>query len=137
MKWSHKYIVRALYICVHVVIYQQFRRLILLAIILDFKLSSLSYLITQTTFQTVISTDGVVSFAAFIYGDLTSDVFNDAVIGFDAGVDDNTRSANVLQSGSFYDEDIGRISIFRIDGMYVCTDVYCGYSFYSHNLPIC
>ena len=80
----------------------------------------------QTTFQTVISTDGVISFAAFIYSDLNSAVFQDyvdsegddhtAAVGFDAGLENRIKSTNVLQDGSFYDDGIGRISIFRVDG---------------------
>ncbi len=83
----------------------------------------------QTTFQTVISTDGVISFAAFIYSDLNSAVFQDyvdiyssdvhrVVVGFDAGLENRIKSTNVLQGGSFYDDGIRRISIFRVDGRY-------------------
>ena len=70
----------------------------------------------QVTFQTVLSSDGDASFAAFTYNDLTFlDVVRDSdnnslLIGFDAG--DGIRAAELDGQRSTFDQ----VNVFRIDG---------------------
>lgn len=67
----------------------------------------------QFTFQTVISTDGNVSFAAFIYANLTSELgqIPTSQIGFNAG--DGVRMSNIMLNS------IEAVNVFRVDGTYV------------------
>ena len=64
-----------------------------------------------------MSSDGKVSFAAFIYGDdgvNTINNLNVKLIGFDAG--DTVRSATVLSPGFSSLQTLQPVNIFRIDG---------------------
>ena len=71
------------------------------------------------TYQTVLSTDGNASFAAFIYDDLTAlaEIHalqgNSLLIGFDAG--DKVRGAEVVGLASTFGR-LEEVNIFRIDG---------------------
>ena len=75
------------------------------------------------TFQTVLSTDGNASFAAFVYNDLTAlaEIHalhgNSLLIGFDAG--DEVRGTEVVGLGSTLDH-LDEVNIFRIDGKNHC-----------------
>lgn len=60
----------------------------------------------QFTFQAVLSTDGRVSFATFIYGGV-GNVFGS--VGFNAG--DRTRFSNIDS------ESLMEVNTYRIDGM--------------------
>lgn len=66
------------------------------------------------TFQTVLSTDGNISFAAFIYDDPQAvvNIFNDREIGFNAG--DSVRANVALKVGQ--SANLEAVNIFRIDG---------------------
>ena len=74
----------------------------------------------QMSFQVVLSTDGITSFAIFLYGDVirnllacdlnnSLDVLRRLTIGFNAG--DRGRILNIPRS------DLEEINVFRIDGM--------------------
>ena len=70
----------------------------------------------QVTIQSVISTDGVASFAAFIYSDNTIHFHSDSnniAMGFDAGDQAVAANINIGQDG---------VSAFRIDGE---IELYC------------
>ena len=68
------------------------------------------------TYQTVLTTDGITSFAAFLYDDLTAlaEIHalqgNSLLIGFDAG--DEVRGTELTSILSHFEE----VNIFRIDG---------------------
>ena len=70
----------------------------------------------QLTFQAVLATDGMVSFAVFIYADTDElvSIEDMSTIGFNAG--DRTRLAN------FMPDSLGTVNVFRIDGM--CIDTH-------------
>ena len=74
----------------------------------------------QMSFQVVLSTDGITSFAIFLYGNVirnllacdlnnSLDVLKNLTIGFNAG--DRERFLNISRS------DLEEINVFRIDGM--------------------
>jgi len=63
----------------------------------------------QSSFQVVLSTNGMVSFAAFIYYDPSRLIPDNQVIGFNAG--DRRRLANIPV------ESLQVLNLFRIDGM--------------------
>ena len=74
----------------------------------------------QQTFQAVLSTDGIASFAAFIYEDPDSvnELSYSHQVGFNAG--DRTRGANIVGTPAqdvMYAENLQRVNIFRIDGI--------------------
>ena len=73
------------------------------------------HIIFQITYQTVLSTDGSASFAAFIYDDPTAvaAIPGNIQVGFDAG--DRIRSSVIFGRGLNVSilEDV---NIFRIDG---------------------
>ena len=75
--------------------------------------------ILQVTFQTVLSSDGNASFAAFLYNDLCAIAKihalykNSLLIGFDAG--DEVRAVEFVGPGSALDH-LEEMNIFRIDG---------------------
>ena len=72
----------------------------------------------QLTFQAVVSTDGDVSFATFIYDNLpfvkniTSQ--EKAIVGFDAG--DQSRGDTVLHGADEF--TLTDVNTFRVDGMF-------------------
>ena len=78
----------------------------------------------QGTFQAVVSTDGTVTFAVYIYEDdsATIDDIQYYHVGFTAG-DENAflnivgRSHEKTQAN--YTRDLQEISVFRIDGMII------------------
>lgn len=65
----------------------------------------------QLTFQVVLSTDGRISFASFIYPDLSSirQITGLVNTGFNAG--DRARLSNIAV------DSLGTVNLFRIDGM--------------------
>ena len=77
----------------------------------------------QPTFQTVLSTDGSVSFAAIIYEDPdgVNGIKYDHQVGFNAG--DRTRGINIAGENDieavYIREDVQGVNIFRIDGITV------------------
>lgn len=73
--------------------------------------SSIVLFFLQISFQVVLSTDGNVSFAYFLYKNLNvfSQVPNNYQIGFSAG--DGVRKSNIEFNS------LKSINIFRIDGM--------------------
>ena len=73
-----------------------------------------SILFLQPTFQVVLSTNGIVSFAALVYQDPSEVVSSGYKVGFDAG--DRTRGVNLLGADSINWSPQG-INIFRVDGM--------------------
>lgn len=66
----------------------------------------------QVTFQTVISTDGVRSFAAFIYSNDSIEFMrnNRVPVGFDAGDQEKAANLSFSESGVY---------VYRIDGMHL------------------
>ncbi len=76
-------------------------------------------LVCQITYQAILTTDGTVSFAVFVYNsDGISAIENlgtGNLIGFDAG--DGRRSATVHSLGFPSIDDLTPLNVFRIDGM--------------------
>ena len=77
--------------------------------------------ISQETFQAVISTDGTLSFAAFIYEnpERVNNLTYFHQVGFNAG--DGTRALNILglvpgEESYNYVGSLQGVNIFRIDG---------------------
>ena len=77
----------------------------------------------QGTFQVILSTDGVVSFAVFIYDKLEFiDQVESYQIGFDSGVEDSKYNMFLNIAGSEqaeYTGNLQEISVFRVDGMMI------------------
>ncbi len=66
-------------------------------------------MLPQHTFQVILSTDGMSSFATFIYQDVTSlSIVRNFQTGFSAG--DMRRFTGILQYS------LGEINTYRIDG---------------------
>lgn len=70
--------------------------------------------IPQPTFQVVLSTNGVASFAALVYQDPSEVASGGYQAGFDAG--DSMRGINLLGAESINWSPQG-VNIFRIDGV--------------------
>lgn len=65
-----------------------------------------------------MSSDGIASFATFVYGndglETLNNLIDDKIVGFDAG--DGIRSATVLSPGLSSLQELQSVNIFRIDG---------------------
>ena len=75
-------------------------------------------LLLQYTFQAVLATDGVTSFAIFLYGDITTLDLPDELptqTGFNAG--DGEHLSNIPVNS------LEHVNIYRIDGI-LCASMY-------------
>ena len=77
-----------------------------------------AYYFVQGSFQAIVTTDGTVTFAVFIYEDDSETIDNIQYyqVGFTAGIEENFINI-VGRDPAKYIGDLQEVSIFRIDGM--------------------